>query len=247
MSQPNRVSVLLFLTAVSLSASTYSTSFPLTENPISEGGLWINGGTVGLDWGNVQTTGGFAGGGTPDPCSYCDPTAVLSGTWGPNQTAEATVYSVGATDDYYQEVELRLDTTISADLIIGYEINFRTPNNGDAYVQIVRWNGAEGDFTYVTTTSGFGVSNGDVVKATIDGSGLIEAYINNVLVASGTDTTFTGGSPGIGFDGGCDSTYSAFGFTRFSATDGLSQTPEPSTLVLLMLGLAVVTRLRWRR
>ena len=41
-------------------ARTYTTNFPLTENPISEAGNWINGGTVGLDWTNVSTTPGLA-------------------------------------------------------------------------------------------------------------------------------------------------------------------------------------------
>src|SRR5260221_2997308 len=39
---------------------SYSTSFPLTENPISEGGRWVNGGLLGLDWTNVSTTPGLA-------------------------------------------------------------------------------------------------------------------------------------------------------------------------------------------
>ena len=37
---------------------SYSTTFPLTENPISEGGSWTNGAT-GLGWANVQTTPAF--------------------------------------------------------------------------------------------------------------------------------------------------------------------------------------------
>ena len=32
---------------------SYSTTFPLTENPISEGGSWTNGGATGLGWANV--------------------------------------------------------------------------------------------------------------------------------------------------------------------------------------------------
>lgn len=243
---PLRASSLVLLAAVSLPAETITTIFPLTENPISQGGLWINGGTVGLEWGNVETTGGFAGGGTPDVCNYCDPTAILAGSWGPDQTAEATVYSVGASDDYFQEVELRLDTTISADWISGYEINFRTPDNGDAYVQIVRWNGPEGDFTDLNGVGGIGVKNGDVVEATIDANGDIDAYINGVLVLSANDTTYASGAPGIGFDGGCDNTYSAFGFTSFSATDGLPETPEPYSVILLMSGGALVAGLRWK-
>ena len=35
------------VTAASKGAHSYATHFPLTENPISEGGRWINGGAVG--------------------------------------------------------------------------------------------------------------------------------------------------------------------------------------------------------
>src|SRR5690349_19703043 len=38
------------------SGQTYTTTFPLTENPISEGGRWNSGGAVGLDWHDVSTT-----------------------------------------------------------------------------------------------------------------------------------------------------------------------------------------------
>src|SRR5262249_45748237 len=44
---------------------SYSTTFPLTENPISEGGSWTNGGATGLGWANVQTTPGLSFGTGP--------------------------------------------------------------------------------------------------------------------------------------------------------------------------------------
>ncbi len=84
---------ILLLAAVAV-AQTYTTHFPLTENPISEGGKWINGGVVGLDWTNVQTTPGFAFGtmpGTAGSPGFADSWALLSGTWGPDQTAQATI------------------------------------------------------------------------------------------------------------------------------------------------------------
>src|ERR1700733_9998746 len=84
-------------------AQSYSTSFPLTENPISEGGKWINGTTVGLDWNNVYTSGGFAGGVGPSSTTYADPAAILAGSWGPNQTVQATV-RVSTPGAYWQEV-----------------------------------------------------------------------------------------------------------------------------------------------
>src|SRR5215813_11451279 len=56
---------------------SYSTTFPLTENPISEGGSWTNGGATGLDWANVQTTPGLSFGTGPVNAGtyiYADPT-----------------------------------------------------------------------------------------------------------------------------------------------------------------------------
>jgi len=53
--------VLIFLCfATPAAATTYTTHFPLTENPISEHGHWINGRTTGLDWGDISTTPGSA-------------------------------------------------------------------------------------------------------------------------------------------------------------------------------------------
>src|SRR5712692_8700467 len=68
---------------------TYTTNFPLAENPISEAGKWLNGQGDGLDWTNVRTTPGFAfgtelGGNRPEPQKYDDSTALVKGTWGPN-------------------------------------------------------------------------------------------------------------------------------------------------------------------
>ena len=144
----------------SSSGRTYTTNFPLTENPISEGGSWINGGTVGLDWANVQTAGGLVEGVGPAAAEYSDPTAVLAGNWGPNQTVTATVYSDGVEDkpgqSYDKEVEIRLRTSISAHSITGYEINCRTPNDSYSYIAIVRWNGALGDFTVLNISYGTG-------------------------------------------------------------------------------------------
>src|ERR1700722_5897903 len=156
---------------------SYSTSFPAAENPISEGAKWINGGTTGLDWANVQTTSGLAFGtnvsGAPP---YNDSTAVLAGTWGSNQTAQATVYTINQTSAIQEEVELRLRTTITAHSITGYEFDYRTTSDGSQYIVIVRWNGPLNKFTYLTpspcTACGPGLHNGDTVKATAIGSTL---------------------------------------------------------------------------
>ena len=199
-------------------ATSYSTKFSRTENPISEGGRWITGGLVGLDWADVQTISGRAVG-TASTVAYSDPTAVLTGTWGPDQTVEATVYSRNQTDTFYQEVELRLRTSIAPHRITGYEVLFRCLKTGAAYAQIVRWNGPLGSFTYLASRDGarFGVGDGDVVEASIVGS-VIKGYVNGVEVVSATDSTYSDGNPGMGFNYGVGNTFPDFGFTSFSAT-----------------------------
>lgn len=176
---------------------TYTTNFPRTENPISESGNWINGQTAGIDWANVRTTPGLAFGTESGkvrtvPGKYDDSTALLAGTWGPNQTAQATVHTVNQNDKVYEEVELRLRSTLSAHQATGYEINFRCLKTQKAYSEIVRWNGPLGSFTYIKRGEGsqYGVANGDVVKATIVGN-VITVYINGVQVLQATDNTYT--------------------------------------------------------
>ena len=93
--------VILLLAAVAV-AQRYTTNFPLTENPISEGGEWINGGVVGLDWTNLSTTPGFTFGtqpGTAGSASWADSWALLTGAWGPDQTAQATINDPSPNDN----------------------------------------------------------------------------------------------------------------------------------------------------
>ena len=222
-------------------AKTYATNFPLAENPISDGGHWLNGGVIGFDWRNVRTNVGLAYGTQSGSGGYDDSTALLSGTWGPNQTCQATVYSVNQTNSFVEEVELRLRSTITAHSCTGYEVNFRCVHPG-GYVQIVRWNGPLGNFSYVYGTQSPypGIANGDVIKATINGN-LIIAYVNGVEVFRGTDSTYTTGNPGIGFfnHDGSISNNDDFGFTSFTASDGIVPTPTP-TPTLRTTGTATV-------
>jgi hypothetical protein len=212
------------ITVIPPGAHSYSTLFPLTESPISEGGHWINGGAVGLDWTNVSTTPGLAIGHQVG-ASYTDATALLTGTWGSDQTASATVYSVQPNDACSQEVELRLRSAIAAHVNTGYEISYKASPSASAYLIIVRWNGALGDFTYLSNNIGaqFGVKNGDVVSASIVGH-VITAYKNGAQMAQATDSTFSAGSPGMGFNlenapTGCAGTNGDYGFTTYSASD----------------------------
>lgn len=204
---------------------SYNSNFPAAENPISQSGKWINGAAVGLDWGNVQTTPGLAFGtnvsGAPP---YNDSTAVLAGTWGSDQLARATVYTVNQTRALEEEVELRLRTTITAHSITGYEFDFRVTSDGSQYLVIVRWNGSLNNFTYLTpmscTACGPGLHNGDMVMATAVGPKLT-LYINGRQFLQATDSTYMDGSPGIGFwnHGGTVGEDSDYGFTSFTASD----------------------------
>jgi hypothetical protein len=203
---------------------SYSTRFELDETPLSEGGMWLNGRTDGIDWCDVLTRNGVAygeitrmavaerrveqdslGAGAGDAGAaegdYDDPTAVLFGTWGRNQFARATVFSRDPTDAYFQEVEIRLRSSITPHRCTGYEVFFRCLKTEAGYAEIVRWNGRIGDFTSLRKLIGpeYGVQDGDTISASIVGSE-IRGYINGVEVISATDDAFATGSPGIGFN-----------------------------------------------
>jgi len=197
---------------------------PGSENPISENGSWTNGAADGLDWANVRALRGVAIGAQPEFAPvYADSTALLTGTWGPEQMVEATVHSLHQKSSETQEVELRLRSTMSPHRSTGYAVTFRCLHTSEAYAGIARWNGALGSFTALAFFKGtrYGVRDGDVIKATIIGN-LIRGYINDVQVVQATDDTYKEGRPGIGFyiQGGPSLDQSDFGFTSFKATDG---------------------------
>jgi len=212
---------------------SYSTRFLLDEDPISDGGIWVNGGRDGIDWANVITKNGLAHGtagrrfeqgnlASPTPGvavpegDYDDPTALLAGAWGRNQHAKARVFSRNQTEEYFQEVELRLRSTITPHSCTGYEVFWRCLKTEKAYALIVRWNGPLGAWTVLTRKQGpqCGVQDGDLVEATIVGNA-IKGYINGVEVTSATDDTYKAGNPGIGFNYGCGDTYVDHGFTYY--------------------------------
>jgi hypothetical protein len=200
---------------------SYSTRFPVSENPVSENGNWECGKTTGLDWADIATSDGRAYGLESGVTGYDDSTALLTGNWGPSQTAEATVYVTHPTDALWEEVELRLRSALSPHVATGYEILFSCRNSAKAYEDIVRWDGPLAKFTYLSHKVGaeYGVATGDVVKATMVGN-LITVYKNGAVMAQATDGTFTTGRPGIGFFlSGGKGTNRDYGLTSFSATD----------------------------
>ncbi|HLZ30731.1 MAG TPA: carbohydrate-binding protein [Chloroflexota bacterium] len=215
----------------------YTTSFPATENPISEGGAWLNGKAVGVDWHDVRTTPGSAFG-TQDgtvggTAAYADSTAILNGTFGPDQEASATVINNDTGGDWNAEVELRLRSTMTPRSSTGYEITFRARRDGSAYCGVARWNGALGNFTSLANQSGTqcAISTGDVIRATIIGS-TITGYRNGTPIFQVSDGMFTSGNPGMGFflrNLSQVGNSANFGFGNFTArTIGSTPTSTPA-------------------
>jgi hypothetical protein len=217
---------------------TYQTSFAATEDPISENGNWFNGGTVGLNGRNVQTTPGLAFGTNTSPnCSSQNPTgctdslAILAGTWGPNQSACATVFlspSLSRNSAFY-ELEVHINMTITANSITGYELNYSMKNNGSQYAQLVRWNGQSGSFTQIdNAVNPPAILNGDMICGSRSGS-TITFTRNGATLYTFSDSTYTNGAPGIGMfnQGGTLADNSLYGFSSFQATGSGSNNPAP--------------------
>jgi hypothetical protein len=180
-----------------VSSGGYSTSFNLTENPISEGGKWTNG-SIGIDWKPVQTTGYGAfpgafesGAGANDCIAHLNPAIV---PFNADQYAEGTVYRPNPASQ--SEVELLLRFSITPHNARGYEVYWST--NGGLY--IVRWNGPYFDFSYVVNTYLGAANHGDKLRAQIKGS-VISVYLNGnpTAILTGNDTSWKSGQPGVGF------------------------------------------------
>jgi hypothetical protein len=177
--------------------------FPLTENPISEGSRWVEwvGDRPRLE--ERQDDGNFAfGTNLYDGSHYDDSTAILTGTWNKNQRCGAVIRTVNQNGSMNQEVELRLRSTVTANVNSGYEVVVKCTHDGTQYTDIVRWNGAIGSFTSLAflNNTGFtrGVFDGDYFMAEMIGS-TINVYLQGTLINTVVDTTFTTGNPGMGF------------------------------------------------
>ena len=205
-------------------AATYTTNFPVAEDPISENGRWIGGKTAGLAWADFQSTSGLAIGKQPgtSPGLYDDAIALLTGTWEPDQTVEATVKTVNQNDSIFEELEIRLRSAVSANSSTGYECLFSARSSSNAYVQIVRWDGPFASFTLLDGRGGLSMAlhNGDTIKCTISGS-TITAYINGVQKLQVSDGTYATGSPGMGaYLQGASGVNGDYGFTSFTSSSG---------------------------
>ena len=220
----HRIGMLLLLPCYFSFAAQYSTTFPVAENPVSEGGRWLNGQADGLLWADCATTNGFIWGSDNRGVAYADPTALVAGKWGSNQTVTATVKVLDPPkgNGCCSEIELRLRSLISANTNRGYEVLFSMYPEND-YVQIVTWHGPRGvegvGFNYINTTKGHGAPvTGDVLSASISNS-TIRVFKNGSLILTGVNTEWSDGNPGVGFYGDKKPNV---GFSSFSATDEMT-------------------------
>ena len=217
---------------------SYKTEFKKNETPISEGGLWLNGRKDGIDWCDVLVKDGVAfgevsrnqvaerraeqatlGAGAATGAAvgdYDDPTAVLTGQWGPNQYGKVKVFSRNQTDKYFQEVQIRLRHNMKPKFCDGYEVFFRVLDSDAGYAEIVRWNGPVGGWTSLKKLIGkkFGVKDGAIIEASIVGN-VITGYLNGVEMISVVDDNIKSGAPGVGFNFGVGTTNADHGVRTF--------------------------------
>ncbi len=214
-------------------ARVYSTRFDRTEDPLSEQGEWSN---HGADWTHLAVAKGVVSGtqtGTnAGPWRYDDSYAHLEG-FPPDQEAWGKARILKPNANCHQELEILLRFTSAPHSTTGYECFARCLTSQDSYLQIVRWDGPLGKFTYLADKRGtnYGLNDGDVLKASVVGNA-ITVYVNGVEKARATDDTFKTGNPGIGEFLSCDhglgiGSNRDFGFTSFTARS-LERTNRPS-------------------
>ena len=186
----------------------FSTNFPLTENPISQGGIWTNGLDTGIDWNNMKTSSKALGTVDMGVQRYADNIAHLKKsyiTFANDQYARATLYvAPGYTGNGgYHEATLFTRMQITANNARGYETIYGMGPGSLAYIAVVRWEGAYGTFTtlfdsQLTPPAPPFPTDGDVIKTEIIGT-TINVYRNGTLFTSvGSGGTWTEGQPGMG-------------------------------------------------
>ncbi len=172
---------LLLLGVAAFAQTSYTTNFPATENPVSQGGDWVNGKTNGAAWNNVQTLAGVAMGTQPGTGIYDDSIAALTGTWAEAQSASITVAVPSSLGAQYDEVEVHIHVTIAANSATGYEGYCPVTGSSSADpMQIVRWNGPKANstnsnngYTVLKGVSGVSCGPGDVLKIADNGAGAL--------------------------------------------------------------------------
>lgn len=193
------------------SQQSYSTNFPLTENPISESGNWANYASSVFN-NPVSTTGGHAVG--LNSTGFNDSIAQLVGNYGPNQTITAVAYHPGASGAAEIELHLRMDTHANGD-VFTYEVDI-IPSLSE--INLVDWHGAQGTITQLTTGAITGVADGDTFVASLIGNQFTIKQNGTTIISFNQPNARTFGTPGIGLDAGTPTNGANFGWKSFSVT-----------------------------
>jgi hypothetical protein len=181
--------------------TSYSTTFSVDQNPLSEGGRWLHTDPT-LTY--CKAVGGRAFGTQTGSGTYDDSNAYLAG-FGVNHEVEGTIWlNPSLSGSGNREVEILLhwtdnnplrNTAYGATHANGYEVNVQHAGN---YMQLGRFKGA----LLYQVNSYATPRTGDRFRARIEGQ-RIRVWWNDVLKIDYTDNDtslrITAGNPGIGF------------------------------------------------
>lgn len=210
----------------------YTTTFPATENPVSEGGRWVG---AGSSWTPVATTGGSPGlahGTQTGSGGQDDSNAHLSG-FGPDHTVTVVINNTSLPGGANKEVEILLRwATPDSTHTTGYEL---TMESQSLYAYIVRWNGLFNDFTILAGPVNPQIPvTGDQYRGKIIGTVIsFQKFITGVWTdlitpydTVGDSPKYSSGDPGMGFYIDPLGVNTQFGIQGYTADDGLSA-PAP--------------------
>lgn len=208
------------------SLRTYTTNFPLTENPISESGNWTQRGLAeGGSWCNPRTTPGIFFGTQTGDGGTDDSIALLGGPWSNDQDVSAVVH-IGTRPGTFSEIELLLRGAISSGSAQLYECYFSVCAAPNRYAHIARWNGPFNDFTDLVSLDNSQaptLNDGDTIRATVVGA-VITVYVNGGVVMGPYDTSgdsikYASGLPGLGTFSQTKAADSSYGWSSATLKD----------------------------
>jgi hypothetical protein len=170
-------------------------TFPNSESPLSQGGVFAGGSTVAKQWNDLRCNPGICYASSIN-AGYDDNIGILSG-YRAKQSASC-VY--GRTNGYApttnHEVSLFLCGRANSGSITGYECL----RNIEGVIQIMRWDGPISSFVEIDTTNNgsAAVASGDTGYAEIV-NGVITFKVNGSVVAVASDSTYYQDGRGPGF------------------------------------------------
>ena len=186
-----------------LPVTSYFTTFPTDENPLSEGGRWRVGSSASNNYQNPRTLSGDCFGANTSS-GFDDCLAHVQGMQIPNNhRIDVTIRkTAGYTPPDSHEVGIYGRMVIGSQFVRGYEILIAFSPGA---FQVIKWLGVATTFPEnftILSTSGNppAVDDGDVFRVDFIGN-VITCYRNGVLFNTTTDTDspWLDGNPGMGF------------------------------------------------